>query len=115
MEEITAQTELQVDFDEIKLTSDYVFALDGCVVSYNDHYYKVITNNNELKHIFKGSVVTVYENILNHKIFVKYYNKFYNTEIIPDKITASSKAKITRVENQKKLDQVLKYIDKAIA
>ena len=85
--------------------------LDGCVVSYNDHYYKVITNNNELKHIFKGSVVTVYENILNHKIFVKYYNKFYNTEIIPDKITASSKAKITRVENQKKLDQVLKYIE----
>lgn len=85
--------------------------LDGCVVSYNGHYYKVITNNNELKHIFKGSVVTVYENILNHKIFVKYYNKFYNTEIIPDKITASSKAKITRVENQKKLDQVLKYIE----
>ena len=88
--------------------------LDGCVISYNGHYYKVITNNNELKPIFKGTKVDVYENILSHKIYVKYYNKFYNTKIIEDRITRSEKIKITKVENQKILEQVLKERDERL-
>ena len=81
--------------------------LDGCVISYNRHYYKIITDDNELKPIYKGTKIIVYENILNKKIFVKYYNKFYNTKMIPDKVTTSEKARISRIENQKELEQVL--------
>ena len=81
--------------------------LDGCVISYNRHYYKIITNDNDLKPIFKGTKVTVYENILNKKVFVKYYNKFYDTEKLENKVTPSEKARIKRIENQKELEQVL--------
>lgn len=82
--------------------------LDGCVISYNGHYLKVITNGNELNPIFKGTKVIVYENVLNHKIFVKYQNKFFNTLIIPNKIGIKEKIRITKIENQKILEQVLK-------
>lgn len=85
--------------------------LDGCVISYNGHYYKIITDNNELKPIFKGSKVMVYENILNKHIYVKYYNKFYNVEIVTDRISRSEKIRITKVENQKILEQVLRIRD----
>ena len=88
--------------------------LDGCVISYNGHYYKVITNDNELKPIFKGSRITVFENILNHNIYVKYYNKYYNTQMIEDRITRSEKIKTTKVENQKILEQVLKERDERL-
>ena len=86
--------------------------LDGCVISYNNHYYKIITNSNDLKSIFKGTKIMVFENILTKKIFVKYYNKFYHTELVPDKITSSQKAKITKIQNQKFLEQVLIEKDK---
>ena len=85
--------------------------LDGCVISFNGHYYKIITDNNEIKPIFKGSKVSVYENILNKHIYVKYYNKFYNTEIVTDRISRSEKIRITKVENQKILEQVLRIRD----
>ena len=44
--------------------------LDGYVVSYNKHYYKVL--DNDVKSIFLGSIVTVFENVLNKKIYIKY-------------------------------------------
>lgn len=88
--------------------------LDGCVISYNGHYYKVITDNNELKPIFKGSKITVYENVLNHHIYVNYYNKFYNTKLVEDKIGRSEKIRTTKVENQKILEQVLKERDERL-
>lgn len=86
--------------------------LDGCVISYNRHYYKVITNDNDLKPLFKGTKVMVYENILTKKIFIKYYNKFYNSEIITNKISSSQKGEITRIKNQKHLEQILLSKDK---
>lgn len=95
------------DLNYILCTRNERTVLNGCVISYNNHYYKIVTNNNDLKPIFKGTKIMVFENILTKKIFVKYYNKFYHTEIVPDKITSSQKAKITRVENQKFLEQVL--------
>ena len=88
--------------------------LDGCVISYIGHYYKVITDNNELKPIFKGSKITVFENVLSHKVYVKYYNKFYNTQLIEDRIPRSEKIKITKIENQKILEQVLKERDERL-
>ena len=82
--------------------------LDGCVISYKKHYYKVINTDNELKPIYKGTKVIVLENVLTKRIYVKYYNKFYNTEILEDRISKSEKIKIKKAENQKILEQVLK-------
>lgn len=100
------------DLNHIFCTRHERTILDGSVISYNRHYYKIITNNNELKPIFKGTKVMVYENILNKKIFIKYYNKFYNTEKLENKITPSEKARIRRIGNQKDLEQVLIDRDK---
>lgn len=85
--------------------------LDGCVFSYKDHYYKTINKDNELKPIFKGSKIMVYENILNHNIYVKYYNKFYTIQVLQNKVSRSEKIRITKIENQKILEQVLKERD----
>lgn len=88
--------------------------LDGCVFSYKDHYHKIVTNNDELKPLFKGTKVMVYDNILNHSIYVKYYDKFYNVQVLYNKISKSEKIRITKVENQKILEQVLKERDERL-
>lgn len=97
-----------------KTNLEYIFCirsertiLDGSVISYNGYYYKIITNDNELKPIFKGTKIMVYENIFNKKIYIKYYEKFYNTVIIENRVTISEKIKLTKIENQKQLEQVL--------
>ena len=56
----------------------------------------------------------VYENILNHHIYVKYYNKFYATKVLEDRMSLSEKIKITKVENQKILEQVLNERDERL-
>lgn len=101
----------KTNLEYILCTREERTILDGCVISYNGHYYKVITDNNELKPIFKGSRITVFENVLSHKIYVKYYNKFYNTQLIEDRTSRSEKIKITKIENQKILEQVLRERD----
>lgn len=99
---------------------DYVFCkryerimLKGNVISYGDHYYQVITDDNNLKPIFRGSSLLVFESILSESkhIYVKYYNHFYNTKIVHERISRSEKIKITKIENQKILDQLLKERD----
>ena len=88
--------------------------LDGCVFSYKEHYYKILTSENEIKTLFKGTKVMVYENILNQKIYIKYYDKFYNTQVLQDRVSRSEKIRITKVENQKILEQVLKERDERL-
>ena len=56
----------------------------------------------------------VHENILNHKIYVKYYNKFYSTKLVENQVSRSEKLKITKIENQKILEQVLKERDEKL-
>lgn len=87
--------------------------LNGNVFSYDGSYYKVI-DHNEIKQIFKGTKVIVFKNVLNHNVYVKYYNRFYNVEKVPDKISLSEKRKITKIENQKILEQVLRERDERI-
>ena len=45
---------------------------------------------------------------LNQNIYVKYLSKFYITKILENKISLSEKVRITKVDNQKILEQVLK-------
>ena len=104
----------KTDLEYILCTRYERTILDGCVISYNKHYYQVIAQNDELKPIYKGTKIMVYENILNHHIYVKYYNKFYATKVLEDRMSLSEKRKITKVENQKILEQVLNERDERL-
>ncbi len=104
----------KINLEYILCTRTERIMLDGCVISYNGHYYKIINKDNELKPIFKGTKVLVYENILSHNIYVKYYDKFYNTQVLQDRISRSEKIRITKIENQKTLEQVLKERDEKL-
>lgn len=104
----------KINLEYILCTRTERTMLDGCVISYNGHYYKVINKDNELKPIFKGTKVLVYENILSHNIYVKYYDKFYNTQVFQDRLSRSEKIRITKIENQKILEQVLKERDEKL-
>lgn len=104
----------KTNLEYILCTRDERTMLDGSVISYKGHYYKIITNNEELKPIYKGTKIMVHESVLNKNIYVKYYNKFYNTQLIEDKISRSEQIKITKIENQKKLEQVLKERDERL-
>jgi hypothetical protein len=104
----------KTNLEYILCTRDERTMLDGCVFSYKGHYYSVILKDNEIKQIYKGTKIKIYENVLNHKIFAKYYDKFYNTKLIQDKISRSEKIKITKIENQKILEQVLRERDEKL-
>lgn len=104
----------KINLEYILCTRVEITILDGCVFSYKEHYYKILTYENEIKTLFKGTKVMVYENILNHRIYVKYYDKFYNTQVLQDRVSKSEKIRITKVENQKILEQVLKERDERL-
>ena len=104
-----------------KTNLEYIFCtryerkmLDGQVISYKNHYYKIIDEDGNTKDVFRGSSVTIYENIFNGNVYAKYYGKFYATCKIEDKITAAEKRRLTRIENQKQLEQVLKEREKRL-
>ena len=100
------------NLEYILCTRDERLMLDGCVFTFKGKYYSVIDSNNEIKQIFKGTKLMIYQNITNQNIYVKYYSKFYNTKLINDRISRSEKIKITKIENQKILQQVLNERDK---
>ena len=100
------------NLEYILCTRDERLMLDGCVFTFKGKYYSVLDSNNEIKQIFKGTKLMIYQNITNQNIYVKYYSKFYNTKLINDRISRSEKIKITKIENQKILQQVLNERDK---
>ncbi len=46
--------------------------------------------------------------------YVKYYDQFYNTQVLQDRLSRSEKIRITKIENQKILEQVLKERDEKL-
>jgi len=106
------------DIDEITGLTKSITNPKGQVTNYEydnkRRLSKVINKDNELKPIFKGSKIMVYENILNHNIYVRFYDKFYSTQILQDRLSRSEKIRITKVENQKILEQVLKERDERL-
>lgn len=55
----------KTNLEYILCTRDERTMLDGSVISYKGHYYKIITNNEELKPIYKGTKIMVHESVLN--------------------------------------------------
>ena len=104
----------KINLDYILCTRHNRKILNGCVVSYNGYYYQILTNKDELNPIYKGTKVMIYQNVLNKKIYAKHYNKFYNTRLIENRVGLSEKIKITKIENQKILEQVLRERDERL-
>ena len=81
--------------------------LDGCVFSYANNYYQLIDDKGVIVKIFKGTAITVMEDIFDHIIRVEYRKKVYSTRQIEGhrKDTAKRQQKI---QNQKELDEYLR-------
>ena len=88
--------------------------LDGQVISFNGKYYKVINDIDEVHPIYRKSNIIVHQNVFNHKIYVYHKGVFFNTELVHDRIGRSEKIRITKIENQKKLEQALRERDERL-
>lgn len=83
--------------------------LDGCVFSYSNNYYQLIDENETVIKIFKGTEITVMDDVFDHTIRAKYRNRIYSTKQV-----AGHKKDITKrqqkIQNQKELDEYLRSL-----
>lgn len=64
------------DFSNILCIKEKRKILDGCVFSYSNNYYQLLDENGVIVKIFKGTDITVMEDIFDHTIRTKYRKKF---------------------------------------
>ena len=81
--------------------------LDGCVFSYSNNYYQLLDKDNLIVKIFKGTEITVMEDIFNHTIRAEYRKKVYSTRQIAGHRQDSIKRQ-QKIQNQKELDEYLR-------
>ena len=84
------------------------------MISWNNNYYQILDKDDSVKHIFKGTEVEVYQNVLTKIVKVKYYNNFYETKQIEGHKQDPIKREQMRIDNQKQLEQVLKERDERL-
>lgn len=80
--------------------------LDGCVFSYSNNYYQLLDEDGIIIKIFKGSDITVMEDIFDHRIRAEYRKKVYSTRQIAGHRQDSIKRQ-QKIQNQKELDEYL--------
>ena len=88
--------------------------LSGNVISWKNNYYQILDKDDSVKHIFKGTEVEVYQNVLTKIVKVKYYNNFNETKQIEGHKQDPIKREQLRIDNQKQLEQVLKERDERL-
>ena len=81
--------------------------LDGCVFSYANNYFQLIDNNNVIVKIFKGTAITVMEDIFDHTVRAEYRKKVYSTRQIAGHRQDTAKRQ-QKIQNQKELDEYLR-------
>lgn len=114
-EEDTAFVPLDnMDLSNILCIRDKRTMLNGNVISWNNNYYQILDKDGSIKHIFKGTKLEVYQNVLTKTIRVKYYNTFYETRQIEGHKQDPIKREQLRIDNQKQLEQVLKERDERL-
>ena len=105
----TAFVPLDKDFQwtNILCTKEERKILDGCAFSYANNYYQLIDDNDVIIKIFKGTTITIMEDIFDHTIRAEYRKKIYSTRQI-----AGHKQNLVKrqqkIQNQKELDEYLK-------
>ena len=108
-EKETAFVPLDKDFEwtNILCTKEERKILDGCVFSYANNYYQLIDDKNVIVKIFKGSTITVMEDIFDHTIRAEYRKKVYSTRQIAGHKQDPVKRQ-QKIRNQKELDEYLR-------
>ena len=84
------------------------------MISWNNNYYQILDKDNSIKQIYKGTEITVYQNVLTKVIRVKYYNIFYETKQVEGHRQDPVKKEQLRIDNQKQLEQVLRERDERL-
>ena len=105
----TAFVSLDKDFEwtNILCTKEERKILDGCVFSYANNYYQLIDDNDVIVKIFKGTAITVMEDIFDHTVRAEYRKKFYSTRQIAGHRQDTAKRQ-QKIQNQKELDEYLR-------
>lgn len=81
--------------------------LDGCVFSYANNYYQMLDKNNVIVKTYKGTEITVMEDIFDHTIRAEYRKKVYITRQLPGHRQDLVKRQ-QKIQNQKELDEYLR-------
>ena len=114
-EEDTAFVPLDnIDLSNILCIRDKRTILNGNMISWNNNYYQILDKDNSIKQIYKGTEITVYQNVLTKVVRVKYYNIFYETKQVEDHRQDPVKKEQLRIDNQKQLEQVLRERDERL-
>ena len=114
-EEDTAFVPLDnIDLSNILCIRDKRTILNGNMISWNNNYYQILDKDNSIKQIYKGTEISVYQNVLTKVIKVKYYNIFYETKQVEGHRQDPVKKEQLRIDNQKQLEQVLRERDERL-
>ena len=101
------QLDKKFDWKNILCIKEERKILDGCVFSYANNYYQLIDDNNVIVKIFKGSAITVMEDIFNHTVRAEYRKRVYSTRQIAGHKQNPLKRQ-QKIQNQKELDEYLR-------
>ena len=74
--------------------------------SYSNNYYQLLDENGVIVKIFKGTDITVMEDIFDHIIRAEYRKKVYSTRQIAGHRQDPVKRQ-QKIQNQKELDEYL--------
>ena len=103
-----------MDLSNILCIRDKRTILNGNMISWNNNYYQILDKDNSIKQIYKGTEITVYQNVLTKVVRVKYYNIFYETKQVEGHRQDPVKKEQLRIDNQKQLEQVLRDRDEKL-
>ena len=105
----TAFVAIDKDFDwtNILCIKETRKILDGCVFSYLNNYYQLLDKDGVIIKIFKGTEITVMEDIFDHTIRAEYRKKVYFTRQIAGHRQDPIKRQ-QKIQNQKELDEYLR-------
>lgn len=81
--------------------------LDGCVFSYSNNYYQILDDTGVIVKTYKGTEITVMEDIFDHTIRVEYRKQIYSTRQIARHRQDPVKRQ-EKIQNQKELDEYLR-------
>ena len=81
--------------------------LDGCVFSYSNNYYQMLDDKGVIVKTYKGTEITVMEDIFDHTIRVEYRKQIYSTRQIAGHRQDPVKRQ-EKIQNQKELDEYLR-------
>ncbi len=84
------------------------------MISWNNNYYQILNQDKFIKQIYKGTEITVYENVFTKVIKVKYYSIFYEPKQIEGHRKDPVKKEQLRIDNQKQLERVLRERDERL-